>query len=127
MNLRLLQVLRGFSEGSRFDWLHPSNGPLPDFAGIYQNGDGEKFEALSWDTDSSWVAAVCGPDWYHGGYPMSYRWWQGEGSNIWCRPTKGKIYDSQLVGRLDHPVRQVAVASIHVHVMTEPWPQGWAR
>lgn len=126
MNLRLVQVLRGFTEGARFNWLHPSHGPLPDFAGIYIDGD-DQFEVLSWDTDINWVAAVCGPRQYHGGYPLSYRWWKDDGKNIWCRPNKGDVYDVELTDGINHPVRQVAVASIHVHVMTEPWPQGWMK
>jgi hypothetical protein len=91
--------------------------------GIYQDGD-EKFEVLVWDDDFSWIAAVCGPDWYHGGYPMSYRWWmEADGPAVWCRPTKGDIYDILL--RRGNKLRQIAAASIHVHIATEPWPEGW--
>lgn len=123
MALRLVKIIRGFTEGSRFDWLHPTNGPFPDFAGIFQEGD-EQFEVLAWDDDPSWITMVCGPDWYHGGYPHSYRWWQDE-KRIWCRPNKGDIYDVE-VHRNKQMLRQVAAASVHVHIMTEPWPEGWA-
>ena len=96
MKVRLIQVLRGFTEGGRFDWLHPTHGPFPDFAAIYANETGAQFEVLSWDRSRNFVAAVCGPDNYHHGYPRSYLWWPGEGSSIWCRPNKGKIYDAQI-------------------------------
>ena len=125
MSLRLVKVIRGFREGARLDWLHPSHGPLPDFAAEYEQG-GDTFEALAWDDGYSWITMVCGPDWCHGGYPMSYRWWPHEDpSKIWCRPGKGNIYDVD-VHELSSMLHQVAVASVHVHIMTEPWPEGWA-
>jgi hypothetical protein len=124
MGLRLIKIIRGFREGSRLDWLHPSNGPLPDFAGIYQRDD-EKFEVLAWDDSYSWITMVCGPDWFHGGYPMSYRWWPGEDSSkVWCRPNKGDIYDVDVKPN-GQMLKQIAAASVHVHIMTEPWPEGW--
>jgi hypothetical protein len=126
VSLRLVKIMRGFREGARFDWLHPSNGPLPDFAAIYEGEEGQ-FEVLSWDVEYSWISMVCGPDWYHGGYPRSYRWWPDspEPRTIWCRPTKGAIYDVEVKPKKDM-LRQIAVASIHLHIMTEPWPEGWA-
>jgi len=126
MGLRLSKIIRGFREGARLDWLHPSHGPLPDFAAIYED-DGNEFEVLAWDCGYSWISMVCGPDWCHGGYPMSYRWWPDapEPKTIWCRPTKGDIYDVDVKPK-ENMLRQIAVASIHVHQMTEPWPEGWA-
>lgn len=124
MSLRLTKVIRGFTEGARFDWLHPSHGPLPDFAAEYRDGD-DLYEVLAWDDGGySWVTMVCGPDHIHGGYPISYRWWPRDDDTIWCKQGKGSIYDVDIKpnGSL---IRQVAVASIHMHIMSEPWPEGW--
>lgn len=122
MGLRLIKIIRGFSEGARLDWLHPSHGPFPDFAAIYEN-DEHRFEALAWETHSSWISAVCGPDRYHSGFPKSYRWFRGEGETVWCSPSKGKIYDAKIcLDGKNSITNQVAVASVLVHIKTEPRP-----
>jgi hypothetical protein len=129
MGLRLIQTIRGFTEGGRFDWLHPSHGRFPDFAAEYKNEHDEQFVALVWDDGFSWVAMVQGPDWYHGGYPHSYRWWPNgpEPTTIWCRPSKGLVYDVDLQwSERSKILKQVATASVHTHIMTEAYPEGWA-
>jgi hypothetical protein len=126
MKLRLTHVIRGFSEGSRFDWLHPSNGRFPDFAASYANEHGEKFEVLIWDDNFSWVAMVQGPDWYHGGYQHSYRWWPNapEPTAIWCRPNKGDIYEVKIKWN-NEILRQISTASVQMHISNEAYPEGW--
>jgi hypothetical protein len=122
VSLRLIKYLRGFREGARLDWLHPSHGPFPDFAAIYQDSEtGEKLEVLAWDDNVSWVAMVCGSDTYHNGHPRSYRWWpdEPEPKSISCQPAKGKIFDVD-VDWSGNMLKQVAAASVSLHMMTEP-------
>jgi hypothetical protein len=122
VSLRLVKAIRGFREGARLDWLHPSNGPFPDFAAIYQDSDTEeKFEVLVWDDEVSWVSMVCGSDTFHNGYPRSYRWWPDapEPKSISCQPAKGKIFDVDIYVK-GNMLRQVATASVRLHAMTEP-------
>ena len=129
MSLRIVKTLRGFSEGSRFDWLHTSNGRFPDFAAIYENENKEKFEVLVWDDGFSWVSMVQGPSWFHGGYPHSYRWWPNapEPTYVYCRPGVGDVYDVNLQWtRRSHILKQIAASSVQLHIMTEPYPEGWA-
>jgi len=122
--IKLIEVMRGFAEGSRFDWLHTTHGPFPDFAAIYEY-DNSEFEVLVWDSSDSFVSILYGPNWCHGGYPGSYRWWLARvGRNIIsCSPHKGSTVHIELDAR--PIIKQVAVASIHVHVITEPHPEGW--
>ena len=120
--IRLHRVLRGFSEGSRLDWLHPSNGPFPDFAAQYSHESG-LFEVLAWDGEKTWVTTVCGPPNYHSGIPKSYRWWRGGCGTFWCRVSKGEIYDAAVHSdSIDPIVRQLAASSVRVHILTDPWP-----
>lgn len=127
MPLRLIQTIRGFSDGSRFDWLHPSHGRFPDFAAHYANEEMEMFEVLVWDDTVSWVAMVQGPDRYHGGYPHSYRWWPNapEPTMILCRPNKGTTYEVDVKWN-GEMLKQVAAASVQVHIASEAYPEGWA-
>lgn len=118
MKLRVIQLLRGFSEGGRLDWLHPSHGPFPDYAAIYEDqASGDRFEVLLWEVTPSWIALVQGPDRYHNGYPMSYRWWFKNGW-IWCRPNKSCVYEIRAPQNDTLPF--IASSSIHTHVMCEP-------
>ncbi len=131
MSLRLVKYIRGFTEGARLDWLHPSNGPFPDFAAIYQDSEiAGEFEVLAWDDRVSWISMVCGPDHYHGGYPHSYRWWPDapEPKIVTCRPTKGEIYDVNVNWEAGEAgmLKQVSTASVRLHILTEPYPEGWA-
>jgi hypothetical protein len=122
MTVRLSKVIRGFTEGARLDWLHPSHGPMPDFAAEYRYEE-DLFQVLAWEDGDSWISMVCGPDWCHGGYPMSFRWWRGD-QGLWCNAGKGKVYDVE-THDLSSLLHQVSAASVHVHIDSEPWPEGW--
>ena len=126
MSPKLIKVTRGFTDGSRLDWLHPSYGIFPDLAADYLDCE-EKFEVLVWDCATFWIAAVKGPDCYHGGHPHSYRWVRKfEQTTIVCSPNKSKICEVDIIWfPKENILKQVATASIQLYKLTEPHPAGW--
>lgn len=120
--LVLVQVINGFREGSRLDWLHPSHGRFPDFVGVYRDTEtNEEFEVLVWDLGDDWISAAQGPDTYHSGYPRSFRWKLGEEMVTSCAPSRGEVFEVQLrKGEQQSVLKQIACASVHVLIATEP-------
>jgi hypothetical protein len=122
--MNLLYRIDGFSEGSRFDWLHPQAGLFPDYAGQYED-NGHQFTSVVWVTNDSWVSAVEGPELvgppvWTGGFLMTYRWWPRDRkcSKVFCRPNEASVFDLD-IEKEDQDAERIlevlAVGSIYLY------------
>jgi hypothetical protein len=86
--VELIERIEGWYEGGRFDVFHPTYGPFPDFAGLYED-DEHQFLCGVWVDAHSWVCLVEGPKlegpsvWTTGLY-STYRWWWVKATELVC-------------------------------------------
>jgi hypothetical protein len=116
----LSELITDFEDGDRLGWLHPSHGPFPDFAGVFiDESSGDKFEVLVWEDKTGWISAVQGDDYYHNGFPRSYRWWPNghDFRKLHCSPHRGAVFDVEINGT--NVAKEIAQASVHMVILTE--------
>lgn len=87
--MELIERIEIWQDGCRFSYLHPTYGPFPDFAGVYEDVEGYRFLGCAWVDGDSWVVLVEGPKVngpriWTAGLLSTYRWRRTDDVTVVC-------------------------------------------